>query len=97
MQNIKLDSRLAAIASLVRKNSRLADIGTDHAYIPVYLVNEGVITEAIAADINEGPLRNADKNIMLYGLCDKITTLLSDGLVRLPENSADDIIIAGMG
>ena len=63
MQNIKLDSRLMAVASMVRQNSRLADIGTDHAYIPVYLINEGVISEAIAADINEGPLKNADKNM----------------------------------
>ena len=97
MQNIKLDSRLMAVASMVRQNSRLADIGTDHAYIPVYLINEGVISEAIAADINEGPLKNADKNIASYGLSDKIKTILSDGLRKLPENCADDIIIAGMG
>ena len=97
MQNIKLDSRLMAVASLVRQNSRLADIGTDHAYIPVYLVNNGIITQAIAADINEGPLKNADKNILSYGLSDNIKTMLSDGLVNLPENCADDIIIAGMG
>ena len=97
MQNIKLDSRLMAVASMVRQNSRLADIGTDHAYIPVYLLNEGVISEAIAADINEGPIKNADKNIASYGLSDKIKTFLSDGLKSLPENCADDIIIAGMG
>lgn len=97
MQNIKLDSRLLAVASLVRKNSRLADVGTDHAYIPVYLVNEGIINEAVASDINEGPLKNADSSIRAYGLSDKITTILSNGLEGVPENCADDIIIAGMG
>lgn len=97
MQNIRLDCRLAAVASLVRRNSRLADIGTDHGYIPVYLVNEGIINEAVASDINEGPLKNAYNNISLFGLCDKITTVLSNGLESLDENCADDIIIAGMG
>lgn len=97
MQNIKLDSRLSAVASLVRRNSRVADIGTDHAYIPVYLVNEGIISEAVASDINEGPLKNADKNILSYGLSGKIKTVLSNGLENLHENCADDIIIAGMG
>ena len=97
MHNINLDSRLTAVASLVRCNSRLADIGTDHAYIPVYLANKGVITKAVASDINDGPLKNACNNIMLYGLSDKIETVLSNGLEALPEGCADDIIIAGMG
>ena len=97
MQNIKLDSRLLAVASLVRENTRLADVGTDHAYIPLYLVREGKIAEAIASDINEGPLKNAEKNISLYGLSQNIRTVLSNGLQSLPENCADDIIIAGMG
>ena len=97
MQNIKLDCRLSAVASLVRRNSRVADIGTDHAFIPVYLVNEGIISEAVASDINEGPLKNAEKNILSNGLSGKIKTVLSNGLENLHENCADDIIIAGMG
>lgn len=97
MQNIKLDLRLMAVASFVRKNSRLADIGTDHAYIPVYLVKEGVIPFAVASDINEGPLKNAYSNIVHFSLEDKIKTVLSNGLDALEENCADDIIIAGMG
>lgn len=97
MQNIKLDTRLAAVASLVRNGSRLADVGTDHGYIPVYLVKKGTCPLAVAGDINEGPLLNAYNNIKDHGLSDKIQTVLSNGLDGFEPNCADDIIIAGMG
>ena len=94
---IKLDKRLGMIAGLVRKGSRLADIGTDHAYLAAYLVENEICCCAIAADINVGPLKNAEETIRACGLETKIKTVLSDGLLSLEENCADDIVLAGMG
>lgn len=85
------------IASLVRRGGRVADIGTDHAYVPVYLTQNGICPCAVAADVGEGPLENAARTVERYGLGDKITLILSDGLDSVPEGCADDIIIAGMG
>ncbi|MEJ6348491.1 class I SAM-dependent methyltransferase [Holzapfeliella sp. He02] len=90
--------RLEAIANLVNHNQKLADIGTDHAYLPIDLVEKGVISSAIAADIAEGPLNNAVENIQQHQLADKISTRLGNGLV--PFSKADEVeqvVIAGMG
>ena len=73
----------------------VADVGTDHGYLPIYLVNKGICEKAVAADINEGPLNAARKNIALTKVKDKIETVLSDGLKNI-EN-ADCVTIAGMG
>lgn len=89
--------RLKLIADSVRRNSRVADIGTDHAYIPVYLVKNGISPYCYACDIGEGPLNNARNSVESENLQNKISLVLSDGLDALEENSADDIIIAGMG
>lgn len=97
MQNIKLDARLSQVASMVRNGSRVADIGTDHAYLPAYLVLNGISPCAVASDIREMPLKNAQETVNAFGLADKIKTVLSDGLGALEENCADDIILAGMG
>lgn len=97
MSEIKLDSRLQAVASLVRKNSVVADIGTDHAYLLCYLIGKGICPGGIGADLRKGPLENARKTLIEYGLSDKVELILSDGLEKLPENCADDIVIAGMG
>jgi len=94
---MKLSERLLKIAELVHDCSTLADIGTDHGYIPVYCVREGLCKKAIACDINEGPLKSAEENISRYGLGEKIDTRISDGLKELDTNEADTIIIAGMG
>ena len=94
---ISLDSRLSLCASFVRKKCRLADIGTDHAYLPVYLCQNGVISSAIAADINPDPLKSGRKTIADAGLSDMIQTRLSDGLSEISPDEADDIVIAGMG
>lgn len=75
--------------------SMVADIGTDHGYLPIYLVNKGICENAIAADINEGPLNAARKNIAETRVKDKIKTVLSDGLKNI-EN-ADCVTICGMG
>ncbi len=97
MGKIKLDSRLMSVASLVRKGSVVADVGTDHAYVVAYLIENGIIEKAIASDINKGPLENARQTLIDSGIIDKVELILSDGLKNVPENSADDIVIAGMG
>lgn len=94
---MKLDSRLMAIANLVRKDKIFADIGTDHAYLPVYLVEKGIINKAIAADLRIGPLENAKLAVESYNYSDKIELRLSDGLDNFKENEVEEIAIAGMG
>lgn len=93
----KPDKRLALCAYFVRKGMAVADIGTDHAYLPIWLVETAGIPRAVAADINEGPLMRARENIKKCGLEEKIGTRLSNGLERIEPDEADDIIIAGMG
>ena len=94
---MKLDSRLMAIANLVRKDKIFADIGTDHAYLPVYLVEKGVIEKAIAADLRVGPLENAKLAVESYNYSNKIELRLSDGLDNFKENEVEEIAVAGMG
>ena len=72
------------------------DIGTDHAYVPAFLVLNGVIPSAIASDVKAGPLNNAKKTIVSNGLEDKIEAILSDGLISIPHEETD-FCIAGMG
>ena len=97
MSDFKLSKRLSAAASFVRDGAVCADIGTDHAYIPISLVLDGKIKYAIASDINEGPILNAKENIEKYGLSDKITARISDGLNGIEEYKPDSIVICGMG
>lgn len=97
MSKIKLDDRLSAVASLVRQGSVVADIGTDHAYLLCYLIENGVCPNGIAADINKGPLNNAAQTVIDCGVKDRVQLILSDGLKSIPEKSADDIVMAGMG
>lgn len=94
---INLSDRLSAAASLVKGGGIVADIGTDHGYLPVYLIQSGKIERAIAADIGKMPLENARKAVVQYGLADKIELRLSDGLSSLRENEIDEIVFAGMG
>lgn len=93
----ELSKRLQAVADLVTPGMRLADVGTDHAYIPIYLTQNGLVPSAIAMDINKGPLERADIHILEHGLDGKIVTRLSDGLVNLKMEEADTMIAAGMG
>ncbi len=97
MNKIKLDSRLKSVASLVRKGSVAADVGTDHGYVAVYLLENGICERAIASDLRTGPLENARQTVLLHNLEDKIELILSDGLLNIKENSCTDIVIAGMG
>ncbi len=95
--SINLTPRLSAVASLVKGGGIIADIGTDHGYLPIALVKEGKVSGAIAADINKGPLENARKSVEEEGLTDKITLRLSDGLSQFCENEVNEIVFAGMG
>lgn len=91
-----LTNRLRAVYELVRSNRKTVDVGTDHGYLPAFLVIEGKTDCAVAADIGTGPLENAKKTIDKYGLGEKITTVLSDGLQNI-DRDTEEIIIAGMG
>ena len=94
---MNISKRLKLVASMVSDNYSVADIGTDHGYIPIYLVIERGFSRTLAMDINEGPLLRAVENIEKYGVGDYVETRLSDGLDGLSENEAESIIIAGMG
>lgn len=97
MRIIRENGRLSLCADMVREGSRLADIGTDHGYLPIHLCLCGRIPSALACDINPLPLRSAEENILRYRLADRIKTRLSDGLQRVAPDEADDVVIAGMG
>ena len=94
---MELSPRLAAIAARVPPGFRLADIGTDHAYLPAYLLLEGTIPSAVASDVNRGPLDRGRETARQAGVEEKIDFRLSDGLNGLEANEADVIVIAGMG
>lgn len=94
---MKLTERLLKIASLVNKGKKIADIGTDHGYIPVYLLNENIVDYAILADINKGPLENARKEVNRNKLNNKVDLRLGSGIEVLKKGEVEEIIIAGMG
>lgn len=93
---MKLSKRLQTIADFVKKGAVVADIGTDHAHIPIYLIKNNIISKAYACDINAGPLEKAKENINYYGV-KNIELRLSNGLEKLKTDEADTFIIAGMG
>ena len=91
-----LSERLKLIASLIGKGERVADIGTDHAYLPIHLRQNGISERVIASDIGEKPLMSAKRNIEDCG-CDGIETRLCDGLLGIYPDEVDTVVIAGMG
>ena len=93
----KISLRLAAAANYVRSGSFIADIGTEHAYLPLYLCTLGKIRGAVASDINEGPVARATINVASYHLQKKISVLLTDGLSGIEPYAPDDVVICGMG
>ena len=94
---ITLSARLQAAASLVNGGGSLVDVGTDHAYLPLYLIENGIIDSAIASDIGEGPLANAKKTLINSAAENKIALRLSDGLKNISPEETDEIVICGMG
>lgn len=92
-----MSKRMCRLASLVTEGNRLADVGTDHGYVPIALVKDKKIPSALAMDVNRGPLARAEEHIRESGLSTYIETRLSDGLDRLCPGEADSVLIAGMG
>ena len=98
MSPIHLSKRLAHLAALNNDGRRIADIGTDHAYLPIYLAQTGQIDFAVASDIGAGPVAIAKANIHDAGMVDRIVVRQADGLAGLTAADAlDTIYIAGMG
>lgn len=91
------NKRLLVAAELLGQTNSVADIGTDHAFLPIHLVKEGIAKKVIACDIAEGPLSVAEANITKYGLLDKIELRLANGLLGLKPNEVEAITILGMG
>ncbi len=94
---MQLSQRLSSVASMVTAGNCLADVGTDHGYVPIYLYERKIIPHAIAMDVNRGPLERAKLHIAESGMSKAIETRLSDGLAALRAGEADTALIAGMG
>lgn len=94
---MKLSQRIEHVIKMIPKCKVLADIGTDHGYIPIYTVSNGICKKAIATDINKGPIEVASKNIREHRLTRDIETRIGSGLSVLKIGEADVIVIAGMG
>lgn len=92
-----LSQRLHSAAELVRQGAVFADIGTDHAYLPIFLLKEGRISSAYAADINEGPLATAVRNAEESGVAERMKFILTDGIAALSGNGITDYAVCGMG
>ena len=96
-KEILLSKRMQMVADLVTKGGVLADIGCDHGFVSIYLIEKGICPKVIAMDVNEGPLLRAREHIEERGLTEYIDIRLSDGMEKLQMQEADSILIAGMG
>lgn len=94
-----LDSRLSSAVGFLRKGGVVCDVGTDHAYLPIYAILAGISERGVASDINKGPLMRAKENGDRYGVADRLSYYLSNGLddVEPEKNGITDIVICGMG
>ena len=92
-----LSKRLSLAASMVREGAFVADIGTDHGYLPISLLRCGKVRGAVLTDINEGPLKRAERNVIAAGLRHKVDLRLTDGVRGLENMGITDIVICGMG
>lgn len=97
MISSSLDKRLLSCADYVRVGAVLADIGTDHGYLPLFLLREGRIQRAYLCDVNEGPLSSAKRNATADGLADKCEFILTDGAAALSGKGITDYTVCGMG
>ena len=93
---LPLSNRLLCCAGYLTGSIRVADIGCDHGYLGIYLLQKGYATSVIAADVNEAPLQSAMRNAMKFGVRDKMTFYLSDGARNIPRDF-DKLVCAGMG
>lgn len=94
--NLPLSKRLQVCCGFVAPGDRVADIGCDHGYLGIHLLREGIASSVIAADINEMPLQSAQRNAKKFGVQDKMTFYLSNGVANIPRDF-DTMVCAGMG
>ena len=94
---MQLSKRLQRIADFVRPGDRIIDVGTDHAYIPIWLLLNGIVEHAAATDIRSGPLERARTDAEYYGVSDHLLLIQCDGLAQCSPQDADTVIISGMG
>lgn len=94
---MELSKRLAIVKSLVPKGARLLDVGSDHAFLPIALLKEGLISEAVVTDINKGPLERGKENFGRLFPHAKVSFVLSDGFDKVDRGAADTAAICGMG
>lgn len=92
-----LSERMLRTAGFVSRGNRTADVGCDHAYTSIYLIEQGIAPRVVAMDVNAGPLARAKENVRKFGMEGKIDLRLSDGLAKLLPDEADTVLIAGMG
>lgn len=97
MKRIILSKRLQMLASMVTSGNRVADVGCDHGFLPIWLVQSGTIPGALAMDVREGPLEAAREHVAAYGLEEYISVRISDGLKEYHIGEAETIVCAGMG
>ncbi len=95
--NITPSARLLSALPYLKKGGAVIDVGTDHAYLPIYLVGQGISSRALACDINRGPIESAQRNIAAAHLTKKIDTLCTDGLHGAEHFDPDNVLIFGMG
>ncbi|MGG7619857.1 tRNA (adenine(22)-N(1))-methyltransferase [Bacillus coreaensis] len=93
----RLSKRLSAVADLIPKGAKLADIGSDHAYLPCHVVKAGKVTYAIAGEVVEGPFQSAKKQVEMEGLSNQINVRKGNGLEVIDAGEVECITIAGMG
>ena len=93
----KISKRLLAAASLAKEGARIADVGTDHAYLPIYLYATGRVSGGVVSDINQGPVERARANLCDYSAQSAFVALQTDGLSGIEKYAPEDIFILGMG
>ena len=94
---LPISKRLLCCASMVQSGSRVADIGTDHGYLGIYLLQSGAARHVIACDLRKDPLENARRNAKLFGVDGAMELRLSDGLEKILPDEVDTVVMAGMG
>ena len=94
---VKLSERLSAVSKLITPTLTVADVGCDHGYLSIYLLQNNITDKVIASDVRKGPLSRAEENVKLYGLDGKIELRLSDGLKNYKPGEVDSVVMSGMG